>query len=352
MSFNCIICNKNYKSYQSLWNHNKKFHVLNVNNVNTNSNNVNSNVNKDTKSKCAVKNQCIYCNKIFTTRQAKSLHMKKYCKKQKELEIKEKEKEKEELKQKQVELEIKKQEAKILQLKIKLQKAKHVDVITMKKLNKMLLQHRSNITNIQNNNTNNINITNHFQILEIGKENIPKTLTFNEKREIINSKFFSLEKLIEIAHCGNYDQFKNIIITNAKDNYVHTYNEKMGYFVLAEKNLVMKNFVEMRIIDLEEIYNEIKKYQIEKTIDKNNNKVIKRKITNRQKILDQETPDASNDYYTELEPLFDNSTKNAINRFLNNVKSNDEISKINKLLFNHQEKLTNDILQKMESSKN
>ena len=28
--YNCKICNKKYKSYQSLWNHNKKFHNPNV----------------------------------------------------------------------------------------------------------------------------------------------------------------------------------------------------------------------------------------------------------------------------------------------------------------------------------
>ena len=34
----------------------------------------------------------------------------------------------------------------------------------------------------------------------------------------MNAKFYCLEKLVEIIHCGNYNQFKNIIITNMKDN--------------------------------------------------------------------------------------------------------------------------------------
>jgi hypothetical protein len=56
--YNCKICIKKYKTYQTLWKHNKKFHntpseqpstniLMNSNNVLTNSNNVliNSNIN-------------------------------------------------------------------------------------------------------------------------------------------------------------------------------------------------------------------------------------------------------------------------------------------------------------------
>jgi hypothetical protein len=75
----CNICNKNYASRTSLWNHNKKFHSINVNtNINTN---VNTSVNtKEIK--------CNNCSKIFKSRQAKSLHIKKYCKVIKDSEVK------------------------------------------------------------------------------------------------------------------------------------------------------------------------------------------------------------------------------------------------------------------------
>ena len=69
IKFICKTCNKEYSSYQSLWNHNKKFHVnTNVNNVNTNVNtnvnNVNTNVNNNVNNVNKTYN-CLYCNKIF-----------------------------------------------------------------------------------------------------------------------------------------------------------------------------------------------------------------------------------------------------------------------------------------------
>jgi hypothetical protein len=148
LKYTCNICNKEYASQSSLCNHNKKFHQNNninnnivntdVNNVNTNVNIVNTNVNNVNKIIL-----CNKCNKIFTSRQAKSLHIKKYCK----IFNNELEKLDKENKQKELELLLKKEEAKILQLKLKLQKADKVDNITLNKLNKMLLKHNNRIKN-------------------------------------------------------------------------------------------------------------------------------------------------------------------------------------------------------------
>ena len=60
MDFNCKSCNKKYGSYQSLWNHNKKFH----NNQNINDYQYN----------------CENCNKNLSSRQSKWRHL-KICKK-------------------------------------------------------------------------------------------------------------------------------------------------------------------------------------------------------------------------------------------------------------------------------
>ena len=47
---------------------------------------------------------------------------------------------------------------------------------------------------------NNNNITNNYNIL-----------TFNEKNNILRSRFGCLEKIAELAQCSNYNQFKNIL---------------------------------------------------------------------------------------------------------------------------------------------
>ena len=109
------------------------------------------------------------------------------------------------------------------------------------------------INNIHNNNQ----IHNHFQIIGLGKEqDIPALLTNNEKNSIMKSKFLSLKKLVEIVHCGNYNQFKNIIITNVKDNYMYKLDDSKGIFVLAPKDEVISSLINYRIDDLVVIYNE------------------------------------------------------------------------------------------------
>ena len=51
MEYNCKICDKKYKTYQSLWNHNKKFHnELSIKIINDNKNNP---------------YKCSYCNIIL-----------------------------------------------------------------------------------------------------------------------------------------------------------------------------------------------------------------------------------------------------------------------------------------------
>ena len=76
VEFACNICNKDYSSYKSLWNHNKKFHTKNV--VQNGTNEVLSVVVCDT-TEINNKHQCKICNKIFNDRSNKYKH-EKICK--------------------------------------------------------------------------------------------------------------------------------------------------------------------------------------------------------------------------------------------------------------------------------
>ena len=99
--YRCNICDKTLSCYKSLWRHNNTFHSDNINNVNNDGpkhvNNtakpVNNLVNPVNNLVNPVNNvsiiatlpkkyTCELCNKDFTTRQAKSLHKQKYCKKE------------------------------------------------------------------------------------------------------------------------------------------------------------------------------------------------------------------------------------------------------------------------------
>jgi hypothetical protein len=327
LTYSCNICNKQYASQSSLCNHNKKFHDNNNKNNNkvleSSQNSLETSQNILKSSQHIKIYNCKYCNKQYNNVKTRWGHQQK-CKniKQNNNEL---DKLKEENKQKELEIILKKEEARILKLKLKLQQADKVDNITLNKLNKMLLKHNNRIKNstVNSHNTQNINniqnVQNNFQLVGFGKEEITELLTNNEKKLIMNSKYGCLEKLIEIVHCGKYNQFKNVIVTNMKDNYMYKYDDTKGCFVLGTKSEIMNSLVDGKLFDLDVIYNDL--------LEKNK---------------------------------IDERTKNCIEDFVNRIHNNDEkftdiegkyhedykhykISEIKLLLFNNQDKITNDI---------
>ena len=355
IEYNCNICNKEYKTYQTWWKHNKHFHKNIYENCQPMTNIRQELSNKSQNLLCKII-LCDICNKQFNTRQAKSAHKKKCSQVKTELDqLKEDNKNKElELLIKREEATIKREEKAILKLQIKLQNANRIDNCSLKKLNKILLERNTRIKNSNVNstvNSNNVqnNIVNNFMITGFGeacikksndffihdhriynkksrrlfiikrKEEIVELLTYKEKKQILNAKYNSLEKLIEIIHCGKYNQFKNIIITNMKDNYMYKYDDGKGQFIISTKSEVLNSLVDNRVYDLNVIYND---------------------LLNENKINEE--------------------TKDAIERFINKINYSDQlhtdfdgkehtnykqykISEIKILLFNNQDKITNDI---------
>ena len=321
MSNYCKHCNKQYSSYQSWWNHNKKFHISEVIKSNHLGNHsvIKSNhlvINKNPLTD-GVNNSliCKFCNRIFSHKNNRWRHENTCKEKEKREQAAEREQERE---QQLLQIQLKKEETKILKLQLKLEKSKRRQPKTVNELNNLLTQHRNNINRslIQNHSNNTINnihnnnqIHNHFQIIGLGKEqDIPALLTNNEKNSIMKSKFLSLKKLVEIVHCGNYNQFKNIIITNMKDNYMYKLDDSKGIFVLAPKDEVISSLINYRIDDLVVIYNEF--------VEKDN---------------------------------FDHKTKERMEDFINTMSYGNEhdkryqINEIKLLLFNNKDKITNDI---------
>ncbi len=261
---------------------------------------------------------CRYCSKIYNNKNSKWSHEQK-CKlihnNKKELELLvEKEKK-----------EILKKEEKILKLKLKLEKSNNIDNVTLNQINKKLLERNnliknSNINSIVNsNNKTQNNIFNQFQLIGFTKEDVVELLTMQEKKQIMNSKFCCLEKLVEIIHCGKYNQFKNIIITNMNNNYMYKYDDEKGQFMLSTKSSVLNSLIDCRVSDIEIIYNEL--------ID--NNKL-------------------------------DDKTKDLVEKFINKINDNNEkfididnkeyesykhykINEIKIILYNNKDKITNDI---------
>jgi len=302
----CKDCNKQYKTYKTLWEHNKKFHktminlsTTNNNLISTNNNLLTTNNNSDILCSPSKKYKCKYCDKSYDIQQSRWKHEQKcqLIKKQNNEEI---EKLKESNKNKELEIILAKEQQKILKyekeiLKLKYKLEKSDDNLTIKQLNKKLLKHNnliknsnihSNNVNSNNNNNNKIqnNIVNNnvFQITGFTKEDICDVLTMNEKKQIMNAKLDCINKLVEIVNCNvnKYNHLKNIIITNMNNNYMYKYDEDVGQFILSNKTTILNSFIDTRLSDIEIIYQQLvdmnkidtkTKHLVERFLDKINN---------------------------------------------------------------------------------
>jgi hypothetical protein len=302
--YSCNICTKTYSSHSSLCNHNKKFHTSGTNQKQPlNDPKINA-IQPPNDQKLI----CLYCNKKFNHYNNKWRHQKN-CK------IKEENNVITLIKNKELDIEKIKEEKELIKLKIEFHKSKKKDTLNnFKSINNAMKNNNFTI----NNNINNI-VNNNVNLVSIGNENLVDALTYKEKKQIMNSKLCSLEKLIEIAHCGNYNKFKNIIITNLKDNLAYKYDDSKGYFITATKNELLNDFITNRIFDIEAIYDELAEAN---KIDDSTKKLI-------QKFLDQIQSDEP--YLNEEEDIK-----------YSNYKSY-KINKIKILLYNNLDKITKDI---------
>jgi len=305
-NYTCAICDKYYSSQRALLNHRRRFHEIYC---------IDRDRRKDEIKNCYI---CQYCDKEYKISQSRWYHEKK-CKI--ENEKKEEENRVLELKNQQLEKELEEMKIKekqkneeIIKLQKKLLSSKRLDNKTFKAVNKILMD-RSNSNNITN--SNNI-INNNYPILSLGNEELTNVLTMDQKKQIMNSRLGSLEKIVEITHCGELNQFKNIIITNLKDNYAYRYDDKVGYFVTVPKTDLLEDVIMNRVMDIETIYDEL---QSANKINEKTKKLI-------QDFLDKM---ANND-----EPFFDNETK------YENFKSY-KTNNIKILLYNNQDRITKDI---------
>jgi hypothetical protein len=345
----CKTCNKEYSSYSSLWNHTKNIHKNNTNKHNTNIILDNTNIIHD-----LVENNkypCKYCVKTFNNYQNRWKHEKK-CK----IIFDEKEKQNNKIKLAEIKIAEINKEIKLAEInsneKIELAKInlelKKVEIKkensiirqktnrnpTIKNINK-LLQNRINMnnSNMNSHNTNTTNniqnntVHNHFKIEGFGKENILDVITDKEKKLILNQGCESIEKLIEIIYIGKHDQFKNVLITNKRDNDIYTYDDKSDLYIINDKNLVLNKLVANRIDDVEEIYNE---FDENNKLTDSNRKIMSKFFI---KFVDEDKP-----YIDE----------NANNKEYKNYIDY-KVNKVNNLLFNNQDKIINAVTKAIEN---
>jgi hypothetical protein len=236
----CNICNKNYASKQSLWNHNNKFH----NNIISQKSAKNQSKNHPT----SVKNQpiviqsvldtkhnileCKYCNKSYKHIQSRWKHEQK-CK-------------------------VKSNNDEIMELKKKLKDIED-------KINNT--HQGSTITNSNNTNTlNNKGTINNNYIIAFGKEEINNILTEKEKIRILNARYKSLEESIKAIHFNdNRPEYQNIVITNMRDNLVHIFDGNK--FVSQAKHGTINQLIDNHMESIEESLDNSREKLNAKTVD-------------------------------------------------------------------------------------
>ena len=305
--YKCVECSKDYKAYKSLWEHNRVHHegkkVEKAKDVTLCEDVVPS------------KYYCRKCPLTYKHRQTRYAHEKNCLGVITSQDI---ELEKMRLLALDKQQNILNTEQRNLKLKIKLQKMDKIDAKTFKAVNKILIERSSNTTvNSNNSNCNTIINYNFPKITCLGRENVPMVLSCADKIEILESKMNSLEKMVELVHCGTHNQFKNIIITNLKDKFAYRYDSAKGYFTAVDKGALLEEVIAYRIMDIEAIYDEL---STAKKIDRRTQEII-------QKFLDR---------LENGEVYMDDTVRYADYK---SYKTN----RIKVLLYNNQDKVTKDI---------
>ena len=242
MSFKCKECNKEYKSYQSLWNHNKKFHILTMSD--------DSPITVKLSDKCLTmtdikeKNKkyiCIKCNKIFNNRKTKWSHEQK-CNETNEIKLK--------------------KENEILKNKVEIFEKEMSDMkMQMTQLmNKLCKIHPKTLTKINNNLTNNITnndnkVINNINIIQLGSESLDTLFNATKQIEVLNKRNKCLEELIKDVHFNDKNpQWKNSVITNVNNNIAYTYDKIENKFIAITKKELIDAIINARMGDIQTFY--------------------------------------------------------------------------------------------------
>ena len=257
MDYNCNICKKSYKTKQSLWNHNNKYH------------NIEANVNKPINEKEKPNYICKYCNKELADRFSKCRHQ-KICL-------------------------VKKTE--IIELENKMNKMQD-EINQLKKITKPINQ----TINTNNGTINNIN----YNIVQIGEENFNDILTDPQKILVLEN-YNPSNKLVELVYTNeDFKKYRNVRIPNLSNNKCQVYSKKDKRFRTKMKDSIMEKYGWNRRCDIEEMLHYIK----EKNIKLKNTKEIEKLIDtkyNDDKYIKKNDEDILNtlyDYCYKLDEIY------------------------------------------------
>ena len=300
--FTCKLCNKNYKSIQSLCNHNRRFHKkITQNNSKLPQNN--SILPQNTSKKINKMVYCKYCNKKFSRLDNMNRHM-KICKIKKEKDNNNNYKNKLKLK----DAEIKRLKER---LRDKMNKSCKMHYKTLQKINNQLNNNITKNNCVETiNNIHNRNIIN-FNLVGFGKEELGDVLSNKEQLKILKKKFKSLPYMIDYVHFNkDYPQYMNFIITSIKNNIAYKYDDEKKQFIAGNKDELLNELIDNRMYDIDTFY---------KThIDKLNDKC--KEVINR--FLDKYDNDKLDSLNNDINLVVYNNMNKVIDKYKVSVKQN------------------------------
>jgi len=299
--FFCLICTKFYASQCSLCNHVKKFHKSNV--LKSSENVLKSSENVLKSSEHFQKNyNCRKCNKLFNNVKTRWSH-EKQCKEKTNIS----------------------EENKLLKNEINELKNKINTLLKSNKIYPKTLHNNNNnnITNTQNNNitnTQNNNITNthnnniNVTYVKFGSENMSKLLSEKEMKKILSQIRLSVEESIKTVHFNdNRPEYKNIFITNMRDNLAYIFNGKN--FEAKTKDNVLTNLLNNHISNIESF---IEEKEIEESSKNRHLFKFIREINGND--INKDVPNYKNFIINQIKQfIYNNSDKNLFKK-LNKIK--------------------------------
>ena len=238
----CKICDKQYSSYKSLWQHNNKYHISDTI------------IEQPKKKKLnRIRPVCEFCGRSYANHSNLNRHLTKCQMKP---------------------IDTKLNDNKSIQLSNILSQDKSTIESLIKVLSESIskdsMSHSHNVNNQQMNNSQNTTINNTV-VVSLGNENVPHQLTEREQLNILKQKNKALEELIKLVHFSNkYPQFHNIAIN---EDVAYKYDDDIKGFIEIDKEELITKVIQKRVDDISDI-NWSNKSKIHKDIYENINKYI------------------------------------------------------------------------------
>ena len=140
---------------------------------------------------------------------------------------------------------------------LELLKTSKVHPKTLQKINKNLIN--------GNNNTINTGTVNNIQIVKFGSEDIKSILSDREIKKILNCRYKAIEESIKTVHFNdNRPEYRNIYITNLRDNIAYVYNGNK--FEAVQKHSVINQLIDQHMNNIEVSYDDYKDKLPERTV--------------------------------------------------------------------------------------